>query len=483
MHEEDWNYFHDPEFLDMLAQYETARGEGREPYMDADELTDIAEYYTAIHEEEKAGQAIDLALRLHPESVDPQVYLVRQQMFLDNMAEAHRLCDAIADQDDQEVRFLRAEMLIREQEVEQASRLLEETYDLVTEDRAGYLHDCVSVFMDYALWDVARQWVERLRREFPGYTEGRYLLADVLFAQGENCQAADELNRMLDSDPYNVDAWNLLAEVQAAQEQYREALDSCEYVLAVQENNRQAMLTKAHCLCHLYQMDQGHQLYQRILSETGPDDLVYYYDALALINMERFDEAAESLRLANEVGHGMSQEQGHIYLQQAYVESKLHHLDEALEAMEYAMAMAEGDVTYEHELLLGQIYLDANRVSEAQDYFQEALDKSEDKCHTLLLIGIAYGEAGMYRNAVSLLELALRFYGRPEAEPVIPYLAYCYFYLDDQENFLKYLKESAAVSRETTEHLFSDIFLNIAPEDYYYYAFRSINGRFPEEGE
>jgi alpha-glucosidase len=45
VHEEDWNYFHDPEFLDSLAQYEAARGEGREPYMDADELTDIAEYF------------------------------------------------------------------------------------------------------------------------------------------------------------------------------------------------------------------------------------------------------------------------------------------------------------------------------------------------------------------------------------------------------------------------------------------------------
>lgn len=483
MHEEDWNYFHDPEFLDSLAQYEAACGEGREPYMDADELTDIAEYYMTIHEDEKAEQAIDLAQRLHPDSVDPQVFLVRQQMFQDNMAEAHRLCDAITDQDDQEVRFLRAEMLIRERHPDEASALLEQTYEQVGEDRAGFLHDCVGVFMDYALWEDAHRWVKRLRSEFPNYTKGRYLLADVLFAMGQNAQAADELNQMLDRDPYNTDAWNLLAEVQAAQEQYREALDSCEYVLAVQENNRQALLTKAHCLCHLYEMAQAHELYQRVLRETGPDDLVYYYDALSLINMERFDEAAESLRMANEVGHEMSQEQVHIYLQQAYIESKRHHLPQALQAMDRAMEIADNDATYEYDMLRGQIYLDNGHGDEASAHFQQALDKSEDKCHTLLLIGIAYGEAGMYRDAVRLLEKTLEVYGRPKAEPVIPYLAYCYFYLDEHEQFLHFLKDAVSLNRETTMHLFSDIFPNIAPEDYYYYAFKAVYGRFPEEGE
>lgn len=483
MHEEDWNYFHDPEFLDSLAQYEAARGEGREPYMDADELTDIAEYYMTIHEDEKATQAIELAQRLHPESVDPQVFLVRQQMFQDNMDEARRLCDAIADQDDQEVRFLRAEMLIREQQPDEASALLEQTYEQVTEDRAGFLHDCVGVFMDYALWEDAKHWVDRLRREFPNYTKGRYLLADVLFAMGQNAQAADELNQMLDRDPYNTEAWNLLAEVQAAQEQFREALDSCEYVLAVQEDNRQAMLTKAHCLCHLYEMAQAHELYQRILRETGPDDLVYYYDALSLINMERFDEAAESLRLANEVGHEMSQEQVHIYIQQAYVESKRHHLPQALQAMDKAMELAENDVTFEYEMLRGQIYLENGHADEAQKLFQQALNKSEDKFHTLLLIGIAYGEVGRYSEAAHLLETLINVYGRPKAEPVIPYLAYCYFHLEEHEPFLNYLKDAVSASRETTEHLFCDIYPNIAPEDYYYYAYKSVYGHFPEEGE
>ena len=483
MNEDDWRYFHDPEFLEILAQYEEARDEGREPYMDADELTDIAEYYMVIHEEEKASQAIALAQTLHPESVDPQVFLVRQQMFQGNMDEANRLFEAIPDQDDQEVRFLKAEMLLREQRAGEASRLLDETYDGISEERTTFLQDSIGLFLDYAQWDVAKQWAERLRREFPGNTKGRYLMADVLFSMGEHAKAADELNQLLDRDPYYADAWNMLAEIQETQEQYREAIESTEYVLAVQDGNRQAMLTKANCLCHLNEMAQAHALYQRILQESGPDDVVYYYDALSLINMERLEEAAEALKRANEVGHEMSQEQVQIYLQQSYVESKLHHVKEAIEALEKASAIATEEVTFERELVLGQIYLENGRFKDAQKHFEKAVKASEDKRNTLMLIGIAYGEAEYYDECAKILTAILNLYGHDEAQAVIPYLAYCYYYLDDTENFLRFLKEAPSVSRETTAHLFNTIFPNIAPEDYYLYAFKDIYGRFPEEWE
>ncbi|MCR4921385.1 MAG: tetratricopeptide repeat protein [Bacteroidaceae bacterium] len=483
MNEDDWKYFHDPEFQALLTQYEDACDDGREPYMDADELTDIAEYYMVIHEDEKASQAISLARKLHPESVDPQVFLVRQQMFQGNMDEAYRLFEDIPDKEDQEVRFLQAELLLREQRGKEASRLLDETYNGISEDRAGFLQDAIGLFLDYAQWEEGKVWADRLRREFPGNARGRYLMADVLFSMGENAKAADELNQLLDRDPYNADAWNMLAEIQVAQEQYRDAIESTEYVLAVQDNNRQAMLTKANCLCHLNEMSQAHELYQRILQESGPDDVVYYYDALSLINMERLEEASEALKRANEVGHEMSQEQVHIYLQQSYVESKLHHVKEAIEALDKATAIANDEISFESELVLGQIYLENGRMKDAQKHFEKALDASEDKQNTMMLIGIAYGEAEYYAECAKILQTLLRLYGHDEARAVIPYLAFCYYNMDDPENYLHYLKEAPSVSRETTAHLFNAIFPNIAPEDYYFYAFKDIYGRFPEEGE
>lgn len=45
MRSEDLAYFEEEEFLECLAKYEKAIQDGLQPYMDADELTDIAEYY------------------------------------------------------------------------------------------------------------------------------------------------------------------------------------------------------------------------------------------------------------------------------------------------------------------------------------------------------------------------------------------------------------------------------------------------------
>ena len=103
MREEDLNYFEEPDFKRALEKYENALANNSSVYLDADELTDIAEYYMTKGQEDKADEAIQLALNLHPESVDPQIFLSRQQMFYGNMERAHEICDSILDQNDREV--------------------------------------------------------------------------------------------------------------------------------------------------------------------------------------------------------------------------------------------------------------------------------------------------------------------------------------------------------------------------------------------
>ena len=48
------SYFEDPEFKDILAKYEGMVESHTSVYFDAEELTDIAEYYAGQGEEQKA---------------------------------------------------------------------------------------------------------------------------------------------------------------------------------------------------------------------------------------------------------------------------------------------------------------------------------------------------------------------------------------------------------------------------------------------
>ncbi len=485
MREEDEKaFFEDPEFQEALRKYEEARRNGTSLYMDADELTDIAEYYMVQEREQQANEAIRLATELHPESVDPQVFLARQQMFHDNLEKAHEICNAIIDQDDSEVRFLHAELMIREQKSREASDFLMRCYEQMTSDRANFLYDSAGVFMDYAYWDEAQAFAQCLLDNYPGYRKGPSLMADILVSKGSYEEAIPILNGILDDDPYQIDAWNLLAESQGALEQYQEAIDSAEYVLAIEENNQRAIITKANCLFHLDQLEEAHSLYRIYLDSNPQDSVICYLDAVCLADMERYKEAAELLMTANEVSGEMSPEQFNIYMQQAFVESRLHHLDRAIAAIDKARKMAPEDSNdNEYELQLGRIFLENDRASEAGVHFRQALHVSRDRKKTLFRMGVAFADVEYYQLAKGVFEMLQNSYGDSLNSDVVPYLAYCYSHLGEDERYLSSLKEAVKCNPQVTKVLFSPTFPGINPDEYYLYAFKSVHGHFPTDGE
>ena len=68
------SYFEDPEFKEALAKYEGMVENHTPAYFEADELIDIAEYYTLKGRHKDADKAIDLTLQLHPENTDALVF-------------------------------------------------------------------------------------------------------------------------------------------------------------------------------------------------------------------------------------------------------------------------------------------------------------------------------------------------------------------------------------------------------------------------
>ena len=71
MQQEEDDYFQSEEFLDIINRYEQTINSGQNPYMDSDELIDIADYYMTQGKHTEAKKATELALQLHPDSEDP----------------------------------------------------------------------------------------------------------------------------------------------------------------------------------------------------------------------------------------------------------------------------------------------------------------------------------------------------------------------------------------------------------------------------
>lgn len=466
MREDDYSFFEEDQFKETLAAYENMVSSGTPTYMGPDELTDIAEYYVVNNRREEAMKCIDYALSLHPDAVDPMVFLARQHMFEGNTQKARTICESINDQSDREVIFLKAEILIREGQADKAFDLLFRTYEQLQEEQDVFLNDCIDICYDYYYNEKGLEWARLLYQEFPDYEDRTMVLADMLVLNGKNDEALTLLDKELDESPYNVKAWLLLTDALCGKGNYNHALDAADFALAINPTEEHAMLVKANCYFHLNKMEEAHRQYVEYQKLYPADDNGLYLDGLCLINMERFPEAVSQLEKALEMDHTRSGLGLQICSQLAYALSKLGKASQALDVLERGDEFKTPDDRFEKELMRGHIFLENGMEREAYREFQIAVEKSSDPNITWLTIAISMCECQLYDESAGIMENLESTLSDEQLVLALPYMAYSYYYLQRWPDFLRCLPLAVEKNRETTEYLFSPIYPGKKPEEY-----------------
>lgn len=493
--EDNNKYYQSRHFLRLLHRYEKAISEGHVPYLEADELTDIAEYYMTGKQDAKANQAIQAAIDMHPDSVDPQIFIARQKMFYGRLDEARAIVDAITEQDDCEVIYLRAELLIKEGHADKASDFLLQQMEMMQDSLDTYLYDCAAIFMDYDQWELAGEWLERLRDTYPTHPRLPIMEAEIRMGLDDYENALPLLKKILDDEPYNSEAWNLLAETYVALEMYPEALEAADYSLAINPQDSNALLMKANAYMHDEQMGAAIEHYTKYL-EAQPDDLsVQISLAICLTSEERNKEVLPLLEKAEQYARKLPDREAdlpQIFQMRAYALSRLGRITEALTNLAKARELSDENQAWKFDMTEGDIYLQMGQMKKAEEYFAIALEKSPEQGDTLFNIALTYSNAGYRDIAIDLLDDVWSIFGTQEGKFVVPYLADCYLHkfreapehlperTKDIEFFLEYIKLAPFCDRDATIYLFRDRFPGIAPEDYYSYAYKEIYGVFPE---
>ena len=481
--DESNKYYQSRHFLRLLHRYEKAISEGHVPYLEADELTDIAEYYMTGKQDAKANQAIKAAIDMHPDSVDPQIFLARQKMFYGQLEEARKIIDAITEQDDLEVIYIRAELFIKEGHSDEASKFLLKQIPQMQDSLDTYLYDCTSIFMDYDQWGLAQEWLEQLRDAYPTHPRLPIMEAEIKMGLDDYENAYNLLKEVLDEEPYDSEAWNLLAETCVALDKFPEAQEAADYSLAINPQDSNAILMKANAFMHEGQMPEAIEHYSKYL-ELQPDDLsVQLSLAICLSSEERYKEVLPLLDKAEQYARKLPDREAdlpQIFQLKAFALSRLDRISEALTTMAKAREYCEESQQWRCDMTEADIYLQAKQTKQAEDYFAAALSKSPEQGETLFNIALSYSNSGYNDVAIDLLEDVWTIYGTEEGKFVVPYIANCYLRKNDMEKFLSYLKLAPFCDRDATLLLFRDRFPGIAPEDYYAYAFKEVHGDFPK---
>ena len=470
MSTEDLSYFQEEEFKEHLASYEQMLEGGQPVYLEADELTDIAEYYTTRNEMDKAMACIRYALSLHPGSVDPLVFLARQKMFEGNLEEAKTIRDCITDKNDREVVFLNAELLLREDKEREAAAYLSAVAETEEEAAALFAYDTAVLFLDYGCLKLAAQWGQRALDMEPDNAKFLKFKADYLIASNHLKEAIGILDNLLDNNPYDLNVWHSLGEAHFVNEDFPKTIETADFALAIDEHDAQALLLKANSHLQLQNFDEAHSLYLKYFKEHPANEIPYLFDGICLAALMRYDEALERLTRAEELSQGYSPEQQHIYASLSDVYARLHNIEKAFEYVEKIKDINED---YDANLYKGHILMLNGMKEEAHEYFEKFILAHENPGEAHFLVGVSAMENSQYEEAQEHFRYTLAHDTTPgkEGNKAYAYLAICALMLHRHEESLDMLKTACEKAPDTLEHTIFRQYIpsEVAPEDFYQY--------------
>lgn len=491
--DDDLKYFETQEFKDILAKYEAARQAGSSVYMDADELTDVAEYYAMVqNDEELAGEAIDLALQLHPEAVDPLIFQARQYMLKGDEDAARQACDAIPDQQHREVYFLRAELMVREGKSTQAREYLLNRSEDVTEDLDYFIYDSAYIFIDYHDDESARLFAEKLEQIAPKWFKTWELMADVCLSYEKNADALKYIEMMLDKDPFYLTAWNWRAEAYCGLLDYTKAFESTEYALAVEPQNERAMELKAWILMRQENPEEAHKIYEQLRRMNPESEMHCLYDSYCLFDLQRIDDSLQLIKEAERLAGGMSQEQAAIYEHHAHilsekslVEDALHYIDLAEDAIEDAAVIhnQQPDTYQDFDYYRARILAENGDSETALQYIERIAQKEREPIASIIMRGAQIlFEAGDYGTSLELFQMILRQDLEEEKKArLYPYIAACLHEQGNKALCLDYIRlaidNNSPDMKEILGYLFAE---GVQPAEYYDYYYYQLNNRWPK---
>lgn len=464
------DFFENDDFQEILREYEEMTKSGQPVYMDADDLAEIADYYNANSEFDKCHDALERALEIHPGSTAPLVFKAREAMNDGDYDKADKYISKIIDTEDFDYFYVKGELLIRKNKSIEADEYLENCVDDSNDEYQDYVVDVAGLFSDYMLFDIAYKWICRAQQEET--IEYKELMANILFHLGKFDDCDRIYNELLDEDPFSSSYWNCLSSAQFMKDDYKNALTSSEYAIAIDPKDREATLNKANSLYHLDNIEEALKYYRRYSSLSPNDEIGYFFQGVSLNNLTRYQEAIECLRRAEDLSEGMSINQLQIYQELAFSYSSLGKLDQALTYIDKT-----DDLECDHiemKILRGHIYLENNDTEKAYELFSEALNQSDNATITLMRIAISLYDNKMYKESYDLFKKVFRQGGRNWKEGY-SYMTLCCKHLVKIKDFMKYLKKACEVNPDEAKKILGDIFPEeMEPREYYDYVYNKI---------
>ncbi len=233
------------EIKTLVSDYERNLSSGQPFYMDASDLIDIMDYYMNRHADYDAETCLRIAKRLHPshpEVIITQAYRLKEQ---GQWEAARQLVSTISDQTSSDVLLFNFEYYLSILHIDEAFHQLADVCEKPSQlSDYDLIYDAAEILTDYGHSEYAVVWLLHLPEDYPDRDAADRLLVENYLHLKENGKAQELLTKILDTNPYDECAWVQQAEVHYENKDYNEAIDSCDYALAIHPGSHEAVRLK-----------------------------------------------------------------------------------------------------------------------------------------------------------------------------------------------------------------------------------------------
>ncbi len=310
------DYFQSREFKDLLKSYEDQQAAGEGIYLDADDFADIADYYLSMDKPSSSMETLATGLSLHPNDEVLLIVLSAAYIYQRQYDKAEEVLGKL-DSGNSDVKYQLAQLeYAKYGRVKQAEKIWREWMKLEngmepseSQRRECYIHIISSLIelrgngKTDKIYDVeaVRRWVQEYIDTFQPL--GRYdedvQLADICRDNDLADLMCDVLTQVLEEQPYLPKGWSNLALAQFLLQHYEQAIEACDFALAIDSDDLEALLTKAHSYHSMGEKSTAKPIFKEYLDKGGEAVQIIPY-ADALFHDGEKDEALSELdRLSN----------------------------------------------------------------------------------------------------------------------------------------------------------------------------------------
>lgn len=465
------DYFESNEFKNTLKRFEEADKNGEEIILDSEEFVDIAEYYYSLGKVETALEIIDRTIDLYPGAAAPLLFKARMALLdYNDIDKANYYADLIEDKTDLEYFYLKAEIMIVDGKADEADEYLEERFNEIDDDEIDFFAiDTAALFIDYNKVDKAEKWINR--SEATDAVEYKEQYARIMMEIGEYEKSQTLFNELIDKNPYSTKYWNSLASSQFLCNNLEDAIQSCEFALAINPENATALLNKANGLYNLGNYKEALKYYTRYCSQCPNDENGETLIGFCNMLLEDYVNAIKHFQIAENLSSPDSPMLSDIYKDWAFALCRLNRIDESMAILDKAEALA----TDKNDLLVyrGSLLLGSGRFFESKKYFLTAIRDSKFSPTIVMKIAIVIYESGNVEIAYKMFQMLYKRH--PECNGGYPFYAACCYSLKKEDEFLECLKKAIEHSPEETKIALGKIFPdNVDISNYYQYMLKKL---------